>query len=611
MRHHPSQPKLQEYGCAVLANLLALGGASAQGVSAQLLPAALKRCGVLRLVARAMRAEYAGSRAPAALLAEGSAVLSRAAACRGLLAELLACGAPPLLLSLLEAPLPSTPSSRPRMPDAPPPPPLPPPPPVEVPPTSPLYGAPPPVAPPPGTPTPTAAAAGASSSSSSWAAAPASSSVPPPAPRGMGRTNSFADAAHEAVITANAAAALHSLVAPLRNRLILPRHLPAADNSVARGPLRELLPGVALARGWLRHAQAAHDLDGCFALPLPLGGAAAVRAAEPFAELCALASTAVPGHRPAPLPAPPQRARRGGRVRRPPRRLRSRRRRRRATARPPPPPPWSTSWSPPPPRRASPGRRASPDVPAAAPAAAPAAPAAPAAAPLAAAPPAVVVAFAAEAEDNEVDGIGFGDDLLQLLLSMAAGDLRTACAAACVCARWRRLLRGGAALHRIVLTEYSNELAQGSLSLPALLSLPLGGPRALSFSQLGVLRDTALQEALPRCSRLGALDLSLCPSLSAAAGSIVASHCQQLAELDLSGLTAIDDVSLADVAAHCAPLRAICLNGCTGVGDAGVSALAAGCVGLSAVHAFGCTRLGEEGALALARAAARRWRRST
>ena len=90
-------------------------------------------------------------------------------------------------------------------------------------------------------------------------------------------------------------------------RLILPRHLPAADNSVARGPLRELLPGVALARGWLRHAQAAHDLDGCFALPLPLGGAAAVRAAEPFAELCALASTAVPGHRPAPLPAPPQR----------------------------------------------------------------------------------------------------------------------------------------------------------------------------------------------------------------------------------------------------------------------------------------------------------------
>ena len=240
-------------------------------------------------------------------------------------------------------------------------------------------------------------------------------------------------------------------------------------------------------------------------------------------------------------------------------------------------------------------------MPAAAPAAAPAAPAA---APLAAAPPAVVVAFAAEAEDNEVDGIGFGDDLLQLLLSMAAGDLRTACAAACVCARWRRLLRGGAALHRIVLTEYSNELAQGSLSLPALLSLPLGGPRALSFSQLGVLRDNALQEALPRCSRLRALDLSLCPSLSAAAGSIVASHCQQLVELDLSGLTAIDDVSLADVAAHCASLRAICLNGCTGVGDAGVSALAAGCVGLSAVHAFGCTRLGEEGALALARGCA-------
>ena len=196
------------------------------------------------------------------------------------------------------------------------------------------------------------------------------------------------------------------------------------------------------------------------------------------------------------------------------------------------------------------------------------------------------------------------DDLLQLLLSMAAGDLRTACAAACVCARWRRLLRGGAALHRIVLTEYSNELAQGSLSLPALLSLPLGGPRALSFSQLGVLRDNALQEALPRCSRLRALDLSLCPSLSAAAGSIVASHCQQLVELDLSGLTAIDDVSLADVAAHCASLRAICLNGCTGVGDAGVSALAAGCVGLSAVHAFGCTRLGEEGALALARGCA-------
>ena len=43
-----------------------------------------------------------------------------------------------------------------------------------------------------------------------------------------------------------------------------------------------------------------------------------------------------------------------------------------------------------------------------------------------------------------------------------------------------------------------------------------------SFSQLGVLRDNALQEALPRCSRLRALDLSLCPSLSAAAGSIVA-----------------------------------------------------------------------------------------
>ena len=208
---------------------------------------------------------------------------------------------------------------------------------------------------------------------------------------------------------------------------------------------------------------------------------------------------------PSPATAPPRcrrrrSARRGGRVRRPPRRLRSRRRRRRATARPPPPPPWSTSWSPPPrrERRRDEGRRRT--CRRRRPAAAPAAPAA--AAPLAAAPPAVVVAFAAEAEDNEVDGIGFGDDLLQLLLSMAAGDLRTACAAACVCARWRRLLRGGAALHRIVLTEYSNELAQGSLSLPALLSLPLGGPRALSFSQLGVLRDTALQEALPRCSRL-------------------------------------------------------------------------------------------------------------
>ena len=375
----------------------------------------------------------------------------------------------------------------------------------------------------------------------------------------MGRTNSFADAAHEAVITANAAAALHSLVA-LRNRPILPRHLPAADNSVARGRCASCCraspsraggsgtPGGARPRWLLRAAVAA-------------GGAAAVRAAEPFAELCALASTAVPGHRP-PRCRRRRSARRGGRVRRPPRRLRcgdggdgrrharrlrrlgrprghrrsagasprgvagragggARRRARRArrrAARRSRRPPWSS--------RSRRRRRTTRST---------------------------ASALATICCSSCFDG---------------GGRLRTACAAACVCARWRRLLRGGAALHRIVLTEYSNELAQGSLSLPALLSLPLGGPRALSFSQLGVLRDSALQEALPRCSRLRALDLSLCPSLSAAAGSIVASHCQQLVELDLSGLTAIDDVSLADVAAHCASLRAICLNGCTGVGDA-------------------------------------------
>ena len=115
MRHHPSQPKLQEYGCAVLANLLALGGASAQGVSAQLLPAALKRCGSSdsspARCAPSMRGRVrpppSSPRARRCCRAPPPAAASSPSSSRA--------ARRPLLLSLLEAPPPSTPSSRSRI----------------------------------------------------------------------------------------------------------------------------------------------------------------------------------------------------------------------------------------------------------------------------------------------------------------------------------------------------------------------------------------------------------------------------------------------------------------------------------------------------------------
>ena len=194
------------------------------------------------------------------------------------------------------------------------------------------------------------------------------------------------------------------------------------------------------------------------------------------------------------------------------------------------------------------------------------------------------------------------EELLQLILAHACADARALVACAGTCAKWRSLVRASPVAARLDLSAHADELASGAVSLPVLCALSRHGPRAMSFSGLGrAATALGLEAARTHGAQLRVLDLSMCALGSPAFLRGIAYTCEHLQVLDLTDCAAaVDDAALASVAARCSDMRVLSLNSCVRAGDDGLAALASGCRQLRALHLFGCPAAGPRGIAAIA-----------